>query len=93
MKLSMSSSYGLWAVLLQRQDDDRWHPVAYASWAMSPTEQWYAQIEKEALGITWASEHFADYLIWLKFHIEIDHMPLVVKLTFKALVLRQSKVI
>ena len=36
---------------------------------MSPTEQRYAQIEKEALGITWASERFADYLIGLKFHI------------------------
>ncbi|XP_022780154.1 coadhesin-like [Stylophora pistillata] len=44
---------------------------------MSPTEQRYAQIEKEALGITWASERFAQYLIVLKFHIETDHKPLV----------------
>ena len=35
---------------------------------MSPTEQRYAQIEEEALGITWANERFADYLIGLKFH-------------------------
>ena len=44
---------------------------------MSPTEQRYAQIEKEALGITWASERFADYLIGLEFHVETDHKPLV----------------
>ena len=44
---------------------------------MSPTEQRYAQIEKEDLGITWVSERFADYLIGLEFHIENDHKPLV----------------
>ena len=62
---------------MQLQDDGEWCPVAYASRAMSPTEQRYAQIEKEALGITWASERFADYLIGLEFHIETDHKPLV----------------
>ena len=66
--LSDTSSYGLAAVLLQKQDNDQWRPVAYTSRAMSPTEQRYAQIEKETLGITWASERFADYLIGLKFH-------------------------
>ena len=62
---------------LQLQDDSEWHPVAYASRAMRPTEQYYPQIEKEALGITWASELFADYLIGLEFHIETNHKPLV----------------
>lgn len=80
-----ASSYGLGAVLLQKQDDEQWRPVAYASRAMSPTEQRYAQIEKEALGITWASERFADYLIGLKFHIETDHKPLVPLLSTKNL--------
>ena len=44
---------------------------------MSPTEQRYVQIEKEALGITWAIERFADYLVGLRFHLETDHKPLV----------------
>ena len=52
---------------------------------MTPTEQRYAQIEKEALGITWASERFADYLIGLQFHIETDHKPLVPLLSTKNL--------
>lgn len=52
---------------------------------MSPTEQRYAQIEKEALGITWASERFADYLIGLKFHIETDHKLLFPLLSSKNL--------
>ena len=74
---SDASSHGFGAVLMQLQDDGAWRPVAYASRAMSPTEQRYTQIEKEALGITWASERFADYLIGLEFHIETDHKPLV----------------
>lgn len=52
---------------------------------MSPTEQRYGQIEKEALGITWASEHFADYLIGLKFLLETDHKPVVPLLSTKNL--------
>ena len=74
-KLSTDAfSYGLGAVLLQNYDD-QWRPVAYALRAMTPTEQRYAQNEKEASGITWASERFVDYLIGLKFHIETDHKP------------------
>ena len=57
---SDASSYGLGAVLIQKPDNDKWNPVAYASRAMSSTEQRYAQIEKETLGITWVSERFAD---------------------------------
>ena len=72
-----ASSYGLGAVLMQKQDNNQWRPVAYASRALTPTEQRNAQIEKEALGIIWASERFADFLIGLKYHIETYHKPLV----------------
>ena len=48
-----ASAFGLGGVLLQKQPSGTWQPVAYASRALTPTEQKYAQIEKEALAITW----------------------------------------
>ena len=72
-----ASSFGLGAVLLQKQQTGDFKPVAYISRSMTPTEQRYAQIEKEALAFTWACERLADYLIGLKFHIQTDHKPLV----------------
>lgn len=72
-----ASSFGLGAVLLQRQPSGVLKPVAFISRSMTPTEQRYAQIEKEALAFTWACERLSDYLIGLPFHIHTDHKPLV----------------
>ena len=80
-----ASAYGLGAVLRQRQTDGDLRPVAYISRALTETEQRYAQIEKEALAITWACERFQDYLIGIHFHVETDHQPLVPLLSTKSL--------
>ena len=72
-----ASSYGIGAVLLQRQLDGSVKPVSYDSGSLTPTEQKYAQIEKEALSVTWACERFRDYLTGLQFQIKMDHKPLV----------------
>ena len=53
-----ASSYGLGAVLLQ-QIEEKWKPVAYASKSMTDTEKRYAQIEKEALAVTWSCDKFS----------------------------------
>ena len=76
-----SSSYGLGAVLLQKQQDT-WRPVAYASRLLSEAESRYAQIEKEALAGTWAFEKFTDYILGKRI---CDHKPLVSPLGSKHL--------
>ena len=79
-----ASAYGLGAVLLQKVENN-WKPVAYASRSMTETETRYAQIEKEALASTWACEHFTDYILGKKIHIETDYKPLVPPLGDKQL--------
>ena len=79
-----ASSFGLGAVLLQKSDTV-WSPVAYASRSMSPTEQRYAQVEKEALASTWACERFSCFILGRPFELETDHKPLVSLLGGKAL--------
>ncbi len=79
-----ASSFGLGTVLLQKSDA-RWSPVAYASRSMTPTEQRYAQVEKEALAAAWACERFSCFILGRPFELETDHKPLVSLLGGKAL--------
>ena len=72
-----ASSYGIGGCLLQRHGDQL-KPVAYASRLLTPTEQRYAMIEKELLGLTWACEKFHMYLFGLpEFAAHVDHKPLI----------------
>ena len=80
-----ASSYGLGAVLRQKQSNGNWKPVAYISRSMTATEQRSAQIEKEALALTWACEHLSQYLLGSKFTLETDHKPLIPLLSTKNL--------
>lgn len=71
-----ASSYELGAALFQRHGES-WKPVAYASRAISETEQRYAEIEKEALAFCWACGKFYYYLTGENFAIRTDHKQLV----------------
>ena len=74
---SDASAYGLGVVIRQKQNNGEWKPIAYASRSLTSAEARYAQIEKEALSITWACDRFCNYLLGMLFHVEMDHKPLV----------------
>ncbi|XP_063077523.1 uncharacterized protein K02A2.6-like [Engraulis encrasicolus] len=80
-----ASSFGLGGVLSQKQQSGEWRPVAFISRSMTDTERRYAQIEKEALALTWACERFQSYLIGKDFLIQTDHKPLISLLGSRAL--------
>jgi len=72
-----ASSFGVGAVLQQQQPNGNLCPIAFISKSLTDTEKRSAQIEKEAIAVTWAYKRFQDYLIGLTFSIENDHKPLV----------------
>ncbi|KAK9496780.1 hypothetical protein O3M35_012973 [Rhynocoris fuscipes] len=52
----------------------------FASRTLSPAETRYAQVEKEALALTWACEKFSNMILGSDFVLVTDHKPLVVLL-------------
>ena len=80
-----TSSYSQDAVLRQTQPVGSLRLIAYVSRALTEIEQRYAQIEKEALTVTWACERFQGYLLGKKLKAEMDHKPLVPLLSTKPL--------
>lgn len=72
VKLSVdASSTCLGACLMQENQ-----PIAYASKALSKSQQNYAQIEKEALAIKFGCTKFHEYIVGKKLEVESDHKPL-----------------
>lgn len=67
-----ASQNGLGAILLQNNK-----PYAYASSAMTSTQQNYAQIEKELLAICFGVNKYHQYIYGSKFTVETDHKPLI----------------
>ena len=66
-----ASGKGLGAALIQ--DDG---PVTFASKALTPTEQRYANNERELLACVFGAERFQTYVFGRHFTIESDHKSL-----------------
>ena len=63
--------YTVGAVLFQ---DDK--PLAYASQALTPAQEHYAQIEKETLAIAYGAQKFHRFIYGRPTVVESDHKPL-----------------
>ena len=67
------------AVLLQKGEDGKYHPIAYGSKALSKSEKSYHSLKLEFLALKWAvTKHFREYLQYLPetFLIRMDNNPL-----------------
>lgn len=80
-----ASGYGLGSALLQENKESEREVVVYASRTLSKTEKKYSQIEKEALALMYAVEHFKDFITGIKITLETDHKPPVQILKTKPL--------
>ena len=77
-----ASSHGLGAVLSQKQADDKYHPVAYASWELKGGEKKYHSSKLEFLALKWVvTDQFKEYLWYKLFTVHIDNNPLTYVMT------------
>ena len=69
---------GLGTVLLQKQTDGWYHPVAYGSRAMMTHKKNYHSTKLKFMVLKWAvTEHFKEYLPYQSFLVKIDNNPLM----------------
>ena len=68
-----ASVHGLGAVLGKYQEDRKLHHTAYASRALSTTEQRYGITEMETLAVVWAVSDFHHYLYGNRVTVFTDH--------------------
>ena len=71
-----ASQTGLGAVLLQEHKGMKM-PVMYISRKLKPAESRYSTIERECLGLVWATKRLHVYLYGKEFILETDHQPLL----------------
>ena len=69
-----ASISGIGAVLSQRQDNGKLHPVAYANCSLSSAECNYSVTEMETLALVWALTKFNHYLYGWSVTVMTDHV-------------------
>ena len=69
-----ASKEGLGAILSQKQDNGRFHPVSFGSHSLTPAERNYHSSKLEFLALKWGvTEHFREYLAYAPFKVKMDN--------------------
>ena len=77
-----ASKEGLGVVLSQKQSDRWYHPIAFGSRSLTPSEKNYNSSKLEFLALKWsAMEHFKEYLMYAPFVVQTNNNPLTYVLT------------
>ncbi|WUR02937.1 reverse transcriptase [Vairimorpha necatrix] len=71
-----ASNVGIGAVLLRKNDKDKWVAIQWSSKKLTPTETRYTISEKEMYAVFWGIKRFEYELRGRKFKIETDHKAL-----------------
>ena len=78
----MPFSDGLGTVLSQKQEDRKYHPVAYARRSLKGSEAKYHLSKLKFLALKWAVvDQFREYLQYKLFHVKMDNKPLTYVMT------------
>ena len=73
---------GLGVMFSQKQSDGHYHPVAFGSHSLMPSEKNYHSTKLEFLTLKWSvMEHFKEYLTYSPFMVQTDNNPLTYVLT------------
>ncbi|XP_076298022.1 uncharacterized protein LOC143217525 [Lasioglossum baleicum] len=87
-----ASSFGFGAVLMQRSDDDnKFHPIYFASGKTTPAEPRYASYELEVLAIIRSLRKFRIYLLGIKFKIITDCKAFTLTMSKRDLCVRVAR--
>ena len=77
-----ASKERLGAVLSQKQDNGRFHPVTFSSCSLMPAEKNYHSSKLEFLALKWGvMQHFREYLAYAPFMVKTDNNLLTYVLT------------
>lgn len=57
-------------------EPQRWKPIGWFSKKLTPSQQNYSTIQKEALAVVLTVENFSSWLMSQSFHLISDHLPL-----------------
>ncbi|CAJ0579402.1 unnamed protein product, partial [Mesorhabditis spiculigera] len=88
---SDASIKGLSAILMQADDEKRWHPISYWSRPTKGQEPKFPPIELEALALLGGLRKHHQYIVGAKVECVTDHSPLVSLLTRKDVTGRLAK--
>ena len=72
-----ASSYGVGAILSQKNEKGEEHVISYYSKKLSPTQRNYSATDLELLACSLAIDQFRPYLFGRKFTLVTDHRPII----------------
>ena len=78
-----ASTFGLGAVLAQRDESNKPYPISYSSRSLNDNEKKYGITELEALAVVWSVKKFRQYIEGSYFIIYTDHAALKWLMTIK----------